>query len=77
MFSAELKDKGNQFLCSKKDDISINHLDINTKALKDLGCEYILSAVDIKNYKDLNLSYINSYTTDQSYWDIRVYRLNK
>ena len=77
VFSAELKDKGNQFLCSKKDDISVNHLDINTKALKDLGCEYILSAVDIKNYKDLNLAYINSYTTDQSYWNIRVYRLNK
>ena len=76
VFSSELKEKGNQFLCSKKDDISVNNLDINTKALKELGCEYILSAVDIKNYKDLNLAYLNSYTTDQSYWNIRVYKLN-
>ena len=76
VFSSELKDKGNQYLCSKKDDISVNNLDINTKALKDLGCEYILSAVDIKNYKDLNLAYVNSYTTDLSYWNIRVYKLN-
>ena len=75
VFSAELKDKGNQFLCSKKDDISINHLDINTKALKDLGCEYILSAVDIKNYKELNLDFVNAYTTPDSYWNIRVYRV--
>lgn len=76
VFSSELKDKGNQYLCSKKDDISVNNFDINTKALKDLGCEYILSAVDIKNYKNLNLAYVNSYTTDQSYWNIRVYKLN-
>lgn len=75
VFSAELKDKGNQYLCSKKDDLTIEHLDINTKALKDLGCQYVFSAVDIKNYKELNLDFVNAYTTPDSYWNIRVYRV--
>lgn len=76
IFSSELKERGNQYLCSTKDDISVNHLDINTKILKELGCEYIFSAVDIKNYKDLNLVYVNNYTTNESYWNVRVYKLN-
>ena len=76
VFSAELFKEGNQFLCSKVDGLSVNHLEINTEALKKFGCQYIFSAVDIQNYKDLNLAYINSYTTDQSYWNIRVYKLN-
>ena len=76
VFSAELFKEGNQFLCSKLDDLSVNHLEINTEALKKLGCQYIFSAVDIQNYKDLNLAYINCYTTDLSFWNIRVYKLN-
>lgn len=75
VFSAELKDKGNQYLCSKEDDLTIEHLDINTTALKDLGCQYVLSAVEIKNYKELNLDFVNAYTTPDSYWNIRVYRV--
>ena len=75
VFSAELKEKGNQYLCSKKDNITAENLDINTRALKDLGCQYVFSAVDIKNYRDLNLEYVNSYTTDNSYWNIRVYKV--
>ena len=75
VFSAELFKHGTE-LCGKTDDISVNFLDINTKALRNLGCQYVLSSVDIKNYKELNWTYINSYTTDQSYWNIKVYKLN-
>jgi hypothetical protein len=75
VFSSELKEKGNQYLCSKKDGIIIENLDINTRILKDMGCQYVFSAVDIKNYKKLNLEYVNSYTRDNSYWNIRVYKL--
>lgn len=75
VFSAELKDQGNQYLCSKEDNLLIENLDINTKALKDLGCQYVFSAVDIKNYKELNLDFVNAYTTSDSYWNIRVYRV--
>lgn len=75
IFSSELDQRNNRYLCSKKEHISIAHLDINTEELKALGCEYVFSAVDIMNYRDLNLDYIDSYTTDESYWNLRVYKL--
>lgn len=75
VFSAELYNYGNQYFCSKEDDFYVNHLDINTKVLKDLGCQYIFSAVDIINYQELGLVYVDAYTTSNSYWNIRVYKL--
>ena len=76
VFSAELNEYYHKFTCGKNHNISVEKLDIDTNTLKELGCEYILSAVDIKNYEELNLDFINSYTTDKSYWNIRVYKLN-
>lgn len=70
--SAEL---GKHWLYDKRNHASVNHLELNTTALKKLGCMYIISAVDIKNNKDIGLSLINSYTSPQSYWNIRVYKL--
>jgi hypothetical protein len=75
VFSSELNQQGNRYLCGKKEDISLENLEIDTQVLKDLGCEYILSSVDIMNYENLNLNYVNSYTTDDSYWNIRVYQI--
>ena len=75
VFSSELNQQGNRYLCGKKENISLENLEIDTQVLKDLGCEYILSSVDIRNYEDLNLNYRNSYTTDDSYWNIRVYQI--
>lgn len=76
VLSSELDEQGNRYLCSKNDNLVIDYLDINTNVLKEMGCEYIFSSVEIRNYKDLNLAYINNYTTDKSYWNIRVYKLN-
>ena len=75
VFSSELDMLGNRYLCGKKDKIVLEHLDIDTQILKELGCEYILSSVEIKNYKELNLDYINSFKAEDSYWNIRVYKL--
>lgn len=75
VFSSELDNLGNRYLCSKKDDIAIENLAIETQVLKDLGCEYLLSSVDIKNHEDLNLTYRGSYTLDDSYWNIRIYQI--
>lgn len=72
LFSSEL---GRKMIYGKRDNTRINHLDINTNALKELGCQYILSAVEIRNFKELGLSYVDSYTTPESYWNIRVYKL--
>ena len=73
LFSSEL---GLSFLSSKNDNKSIYNLCINSEELKGLGCKYVLSAVDIKNYKELNLTYVNSYTTNKSFYYVRVYRFN-
>lgn len=73
MFSSEL---GFNYLVNRNDNVCLSDFDIDTSLLKDLGCEYIFSAVDIMNFRDLNLSYVNSYTTDHSFYKIRVYKLN-
>lgn len=75
VFSADLYKRKKNYLCGKDDNLPIDNLEINTKALKDLGCEYIFSAVEIINYRKLNLKFINSYTTDKSYWRIFVYQV--
>jgi hypothetical protein len=75
LFCSELDLKGNRYLCSKVDNMSVDNLNIHTEILKELGCEYIISAVDINNFNELNLEYINSYTTDSSFWRIRVYKV--
>ena len=73
LFSSEL---GLNFLYGKNTDIrEVKNLEIDTVALKNLGCEYVLSAVQIQNFKNLNLKYINSYTNENSYWKIYVYKL--
>lgn len=48
---------------------------LNTIKLKQLGCQYIFSAVFIDNYEELGLKYLNSYTSPNSYWNIIVYAL--
>lgn len=73
VFSAEL---GKNYAFSKKSNISIN-LDINTAKLKQMGGEYIFSAVRIKNYDELNLGFEGVFTTPQSYFNIYLYRVNQ
>lgn len=75
IYSAELFNLKRRFLCSRDSKLSVNHLSIDTKVLKEMGCDYILSAVEIRNYRELNLHYINSYTADHSFWEIYVYKV--
>ena len=75
VFSAMLEKQGNQYLCGKKDNISIDKLEIDTVTLKDLDCDYVISAVNILNYQALGLDYVDSFTTHQSYWSIKVYKV--
>lgn len=73
MFSSEL---GKNFLYGKNHDIrEINNLEINTDALRELGCEYIISAVRINNANQINIEYVDTYTTPESFWELYVYRL--
>lgn len=72
IFPSEL---GKENLISGKDNRTINNLDIDVKILKEMGCQYVFSAVDILNYKELNLIYVNSYTTPTSFYKVRVYKI--
>lgn len=73
LFSSEL---GKFFLFSKNSDTIISSLDINIDRLRDLGCQFIISAVDIHNYQELGLCMVGDYTTPESFWRVKVYKLN-
>ena len=70
IFSSEL---GNKYMFNKNSKISIKNLDIDTKQLQRMGCQYVFSAVPILNYEDLNWKFEKSFTTDKSFWEIYVY----
>ena len=54
-----------------------NDLQINTEALKELGCTYILSAAYIVNAADLKLELLREdpFETEESYYRIYIYKL--
>lgn len=55
-----------------------NHLQLNINALKELGCEYILSAAYIVPATDMNLTLMreDAFETDTSYYRIFIYKIN-
>ncbi len=56
-----------------------NHLQIDTNSLKDLGCDYILSAAYIVNAEEINLSLLReeAFETESSYYRIYLYKINE
>ncbi len=52
----------------------VKNLALDIEAFKNLGGEYIFSAVDIQNAADIGLKYIQTYTSPTSAWKIRVYK---
>lgn len=72
LYSAELDTK---FQTGKDEDIALENFEINTDALKELGCDYIFSAVKIENAEDINLTLLDVFTTDTSKIEIYVYEL--
>ncbi|MGD0652951.1 MAG: DUF6044 family protein [Thermoguttaceae bacterium] len=51
----------------------VDHLDIDTIALRQLGVEYIFSAVEIGNGEQLGLKLEKVFERDDSPWRIYVY----
>lgn len=72
IFSAEL---GRVYMFDKRKAKAIHELDINTQKLKEMGCEYLFSAMPIENHQELNLSLTGTYEEEGSFWKIYVYRL--
>lgn len=60
----------------EKDSFWFNNLELNTTVLKNLGCDYILSAAYIVNAQDMNLSLLAEFETPDSYYKIFVYKID-
>ena len=61
----------------KKGSAQIENLELNTAALKELGCDYILSALRIENEAANQLKLLNDtgFDTQNSYYEIYVYKI--
>lgn len=73
IFSSELDNYN--YIYTRQSDAKIRDLNIDIDNLKLMGCDYILSAVEIANYEKLNLTYIDTFCKENSIWKIRVYQL--
>jgi len=62
----------------EKNSFWYNQLELNTQALKNLGCNYILSAAYIVNAEDLHLNLLREepFNTETSYYQIFLYEIN-
>ena len=72
ILSSEL---GLKFMYKKNSGISVSNLSIDTKQLQEMGCQYILSAVPIKNHLELGWKFENSFTSNNSFWEIYLYNI--
>jgi hypothetical protein len=71
LFSIEIPD----FLSTKEKGRTINHLEIDTQAFKDLGGRFIFSAAEIVNYQEENLKFFGDFEDKDSAWRIYVYEV--
>jgi len=61
---------------SKKDQhLKIENLELNTAALKEMGGEYIFSAVEILNFEENDLIFERAFQRPDSPWKIYLYRV--
>ncbi|WP_077328239.1 DUF6044 family protein [Virgibacillus siamensis] len=72
MYVAEL---GKHYLFTKDSNKVLDHLNINTAALRNLGGDYVLSALPIKNHRENDLIFERSFTTNASPWKIYLYKV--
>ena len=81
LLSAELhndKRRGLTFargITKKQGHLKIKKLELNTTALKEMGGEYIFSAVEILNHAETGLSFERAFETNDSPWKIYVYKV--
>jgi hypothetical protein len=66
---------GKNYIFTKKTNKKIENLEINTDALKKLGGEYIISAIEIVNYNENNLKFLKVFKDNNSAWDIYLYKI--
>ncbi|MBP0726481.1 hypothetical protein J5Y03_15070 [Bacillus sp. RG28] len=72
IFVSEL---GKNYDYEKNSNTVIQHLQLNTKVLKDMGGQYLFSAVPIKNAKENNLLFLKAFEDKESVWKIYLYKV--
>ncbi|MBM7553808.1 DUF6044 family protein [Thalassobacillus pellis] len=73
IYVAEL---GKNYMFTKQSDKVIQNLELNTKQLEEMGGDYILSAVPIKNHEENNLKYLKTFENSTSIWQIYLYKIS-
>lgn len=66
---------GKKYAYEKDSKKMIKNLELNTEVLKEMGGEYILSAVPIQNASENNLNLMKSFNHKESVWKIYLYQL--
>jgi hypothetical protein len=72
LFVAQL---GKHYEFTKKSKVKIKNLQLNTKIFKNMGGQYILSAVPIQNAEDNRLVFKKAFTQRESAWKIYLYEV--
>jgi len=72
VFSAEL---GKEYLYTSSHQRVVRDLTLDSEAMRHMGAEYMLSAVDIANANALGLRLERTFQDPASAWTIRLYRL--
>lgn len=75
IFSSELGKEDKAYMNGKDKAIELKELSLNTKAIKNMGGEYILSSMPINNHIPLNLQLEKIFEDKSSYWKIYLYKL--
>ncbi|WP_137744080.1 DUF6044 family protein [Robertmurraya siralis] len=71
IFTAEL---GKRYMFKKNAKVKLKTLQINTEAFKDMGGEYIFSAIPIENASENRLGLMKIFASAQSPWKIYLYK---
>lgn len=72
IFDSEL---GKHYMYSKNSKKVIRHLDLNIQALKQMGGNYVLSAIPIENAKENDLQLEKIFVRNDAYWKIYLYQV--
>lgn len=62
-----------RYFITKVDNITVNELSLNTKAMQELGCDYLLSTVVIGNSEEIHLELLHEFEREDSIYHIYLY----
>lgn len=66
---------GNAWMLGKTEEVGYEGLELDMEALRELGCEYIFSAGEIRDFEKMGLAFLGYFETEGSYWGVWLYQL--